>query len=190
MDRQTPSRITCSVSLYLHRPSHTRQIPVQISDQPLGIDPDVLLTGADVCTDGCEGLPAMGNESGQLPGRDSQVFGCQLQGAWLGYFSRSISASLWFICGSSFLPAPRFKGTHVFWVLIEPDDCLQKCGAQELLLRTGNQAGGYFDCASHEKYLPLDNTHTQTAVDNHRLVDSAVILPSPYSFVNHQSIKW
>ena len=112
------------------------------------------------------------------------------RGIWLGYFSRSISASLWFICGSSFPPAPCLKGTHVLLVLVEPDDCLQKGGAQELFLRTGNQAGGYFDCASHGSHLLMDCSHTQTDLINRRLVDSAVILPSPYSFVNKKYIKW
>ena len=111
------------------------------------------------------------------------------RGIWLGYFSRSISASLWFICGSSFPPAPCFKGTHIILVLVEPDDCLQKGGAQELFFRTGNQAGGYFDCTSHGSHLLMDCSQTQTDLINRRLVDSAVILPSPYSFVNEKYTK-
>ena len=43
-----PSRITCSLSLCLHSPSHPGQTPVQIGDQPLGVDPNVFLAGADV----------------------------------------------------------------------------------------------------------------------------------------------
>jgi hypothetical protein len=36
----------------------------------------------------------------------------------------------------------------------------------------------------------MDCSQTQTELINRRLVDSAVILPSPYSFVNEKYTKW
>lgn len=57
-----------------------------IGDQPLGIDPDVFLVGADIATNGCVGFPAVRDQLGQLPGRYAQKFGCYIQGDIMGVF--------------------------------------------------------------------------------------------------------